>query len=694
MLYFRVVNNILNKYILSLCLLYCLGITLHAQDYRAIATDVKEPIYHLFSSSEYPCVALSNGAVYKVFGKTIVKCLLPNSLSLDGRERAVMIANDKEIFVAQEAGLLVINFSNCDDISLTYHNDETPRKMLSFDDQSTLFYVNQEGAFRQKFSSPPVSILDDNLSITDSKAIDTNGNFAFSDINRGVYRTYGDSLGLMYYARGVTDFDYINRTLFVNQQGKIKKITSKGTETLLTTLPYEHRNTSKVYYDNDYNLWLLSNDLFAYNLSDQKIHRVIFGESQTPYDIVTANGKTYIATYKGIYIFQRSIEQVVHTKTQHEIPMLYDSGSKNIVADNGDLYEVSSSTSMLSRVSTNIQYPIPSSDGWWVNLNNKLIKVGDKKLPPFKAPQGKTNYITKIKDTNYALGTSEGIFLQDLQQPDHSLHTVRGKWVNTILNVKNDSLLSGTSQGIYTTDLITGISESVISHLNCSAKDIILKSADTIYTCSDQLFIISDQDSTIIKATEDLNVRQILDLEIIGENCYILTSNQLLRSNYSDLKIKNFTNLARYLTFQSDEGRIVYQNGLLYIESMHDVSYVNPSRLTTHKLTPESVPKFTYEYNDEGLGIYDQNSNGENNMRYMDNNGDWASIEDNSIAYKHISENGILIQKKNLYGDWIPLKVNPVNVIPKPKESKIGWMLLAVSLIIIIFLISRFFTVR
>lgn len=666
-----------------------------AQNYRALATDISEPIYHVFSSKDYPCIALSNDKIYKVFGKTMIECPLPQSLSLDGSESTTMISSDKEIYIAQETGGIVINFSSCNNVSISKIMDKTQIDVIGYDGKYSLLYANDKGVYRKKFDKPPVAIINGDFKITSCIPTNQNSNFVFADINNGVYQTFGDSLAHIYQGDGVTALDYTNQNLYINQGGQIRRITNKGSDKLLTTLPAKYKSISTLYYDNDYNLWIQGEDLFAFNMTDKSLHKVVFDGNPDTYDVTTASGNTYIGTENGLYIFTRTLEQIVHTKDQKGLPLLYSSENQNLVVDDGRLYNITKSSSQKLAFETNIEYPVESNDGWWVKLKNKLIKVNDKYIPPIQAPSDTVTYICDYDRGKYAIGTSKGLFLQDTRKPSPDLHTIEDKHIHMSLVLKRDSnIISATDSQLYDTDLITGISTEQSGNTLCPAFDIVLKDLDTIYKCTDKLIIKSSGSQSTIRGEEDLLTSKILDIEIIKDNCYILTQGQLIKGSYSEFKNGNFTNISRYLTFYADKGRITYQNGLLLLETPTDVSYINPSRLTTHLLTPEVEPKFTYEYEDVGLKVFDQKSDGKNGLRYEDDDGEWASVENHTIPYKYISDEGIKIQKKNLFGEWVPYNVNPVSVIPERREPKTGWILLSLGLIGILILISWYFRQR
>ncbi len=674
-----------------LCLMQ---IPMGAQEYRALPTDVTEPVYHLFSSKDYPCIALGKNALYKVFGKTVVKCPLPTALSLDGSESTAMIESDKDLYIAEDSGVLIINFERCGDIKIRRIMDNMQCHFIDFDNRFNMLYANKKGVFRKKQNSPPVSILSGGHTITSSAKVDANRNFLFADIDRGIYKTHGDSTKMIYKGIGVTAMDYINQDLFINKQGRIIKITGKGNEKLLTTLPSKYKSISNLYYDNDYNLWIQGDAIFAYNLTDELIHKVTFEENHTTYDITTNDGTTYIASEGGLYVFYRTLDQVVHTKTQKQLPLLYPSNKKNIIIDNGILYEVTSRTSKRVSQNTNLMYPIESTKGYWVKLADKLMKVGNKDYPPIQAPQDTISTISYVEDTFIAIGTSEGLYLQHPQRPRPDLHTIKGKYIHALLDAKSDSLTSAASNGINHTDLLTGISSEVSNDNICAARHIKIKGNDTIYVCEDKIQIISGNDSSTISSKDDLKLSKILDIEIIGDNWYILSSTQLIKGEYQQNKSGDFSDISRYLIYPIEKGLLSFQNNLLYIESPTAVTYIDPSRLTTDKLAPELTPKLTYEYGDNDLSVYDQAITGESKLRYETKDGEWAAVKNNSIPYQDLSDDGVKIQKENLFGEWIPIKVNGIKMVPRPRESKLGWILVAIGLLALIILVAMYIKSR
>ena len=675
--------------------LFCfLQVPASAQEYRALPTDVTEPVYHLFSSKDYPCIALGNNSVYKVFGKTVVKCSLPTTLTLDGSESTAMIESDKDLYIAQESGVIIINFEECGDIKVRRIMDSMQCHLIDFDNRFNMLYANKKGVYRKKQESPPILILSGGHTITSSAKVDGNSNFLFADIDQGIYKTHGDSTRLIYKGIGVTAMDYINKDLFINKQGRIIKITAKGNEKLLTTLPSKYKSISKLYYDNDYNLWIQGDAIFAYNLTDKMIHKVTFDESHTTYDITTNDGTTYIASDGGLYVFYRTLDQVVHTKTQNQLPLLYPSSNKNIIIDNGILYEVTSRTSKRVSQNTNLMYPVESTKGYWVKLADKLMKVDNKNYPPIPAPQDTVTAISYVEDTFIAIGTSEGLYLQHPQRPRPDLHTIKGKYIHALLDVKSDSLISAASDGIHQTDLVTGISSAIANEEICPARHIKIKGNDTIYVCADRIQIVSGDENTVISADQDLKLSKILDIEIIGDNWYMLSPTQLIKGGYQQYKSGDFSDISRYLSYPVEDGLLSFHNNLLYIESPTAVTYIDPSRLTTDKLEPELRPKLTYEYGDNDLSVYDQAIIGDGKLRYETKDGEWAAVNNNSIPYGDLSDEGVKIQKENLFGEWIPIKVNGIKMVPRPKESKLGWILVAIGLVALILLLSMYLKSR
>jgi hypothetical protein len=228
----------------------------------------------------------------------------------------------------------------------------------------------------------------------------------------------------------------------------------------------------------------------------------------------------------------------------------------------------------------------------------------------------------------------------------------------------------------------------------CAAKHIKIKGKDTIYVCEDKIQIISGNESSIISCKDDLKLSKILDIEIIGDNWYILSPSQLIKGGYQQYKAGDFSDISRYLSYPVEEGLLSFQNKLLYIESPTAVTYIDPSRLTTDKIVPEMRPKLTYEYGDNNLSVYDQAITGDGKLRYETKQGEWAAVKNNSIPYQDLSDDGVKIQKENLFGEWIPIKVNGIKMVPRPRESKLGWILVALGLLALIILVSMFIKSR
>ena len=668
---------------------YSMVTSLSAQ-YRAQSTPIDEPVYHLYSSDLYPCLALTNTHLYKVFGTTVVKYDLPTHLNLSGEEYTILIPGDKEILIANpDEGATVINFADAKTIKMSQSWDQIQLSTINFDENTYYLYSNPDGVYRKRFHQPPHRILKDEHIITSSAPTDRKGNFIFADLNTGIYGTYGDSIANIFAERGVTAVDFIDQTIYMNHGGSIKKLSKKGGMRTLTTLPDKHKSASDLYYDNDYNIWILGEDLFAYNLTDGKLYDVEFDRKDVViFDAITRFGVTYIATSQGLFTFQRTLDRIIHRKGQHGLPLIYASGSDNILIDSGDLYTLAPTQSQRLSTHTHVKYPIKGRDDWWIRLDDKLLKVNDRSTPPLQSPSDTVTAISQIDQTTYAIGTTEGIYVQNSQEANPRLHILRDTAVNDLLPAGHNTLLSGSQHGMHSAELVDGKSRLLDSERTCPAQSLHLHRKDTIAVCREAIHIIGIDSTMVINAVDDLNLNSILDIELINDDLYILGNNQLLKGDYREITEGNVPAFTRYRTFDNDRGLVTYQNGQFFIETATNVSIVSPSKLATHQIEPEVEPSFTYEYIENSLMIYDQKSSAQSAMKYETADGEWEMVADNTIPYSSLSDEGLKVQKKNLYGDWIPLKVKPVTMHTPPKQSKLGWIFISLGLISLLLLLK------
>ena len=675
---------------LIMLMIHCVIMSLSAQQYKAEPTEIDEAIYHLFSSELYPCLALSNENLYKVFGSTIVKCELPTQLNLTGNENSVLLSGDKEILIPNpEGGVISINFSDPKQVTIAMDWDKTQLQTLNYNGNGYFLYSTSDGIYRRRFQSPPIKILDGERIITSMTPIDDLGNYIFADLNSGIYGTYGDSIANIFQQSGVTAIDFLNQTIYMNHGGVIKRLSKKGGMRTLTTLPDRYKSASHLYYDNDYNIWIQSEDLFAFNLTENKLFTIHYGDNAIScHDAITKNGVTYIATNKGLYTFQRTLDKIIHLKSQQGLPHVYPSGKDNILVDNGNLYTLKSKYTKQLSTNTKVKHPIKSKDGWWIRRGEKLLKVNDRTTPSLIAPSDSVTVINTIDPATYAVGTTKGIYLKDGQKADYSLHTLKDTSINDLMKGQSNLLLSSSPSGMHSTDLIIGHSIKLDSDRYCAAINMELYGGDTLAICKEAIHILSRDTVVKIKAKEDLYISQILDIELINDALYILGNNQLLKGEYQAVRNGNASQFTRYKTFESDRGLLTYQNGQLIIETPFDVSIIHPNRLSTHQIEPETEPTFTYEYIDKALKIYDHKSSDQSKMKYETEDGEWVSVENNEISFKTLSENGLKVQKKNLYGEWIPLKIKPVTMIVPPRQSKLGWILISLGLIGMLYLLK------
>ncbi len=678
---------------LIILLLGCMVTSLSAQ-YRAQSTLIDEPVYHLYSSDLYPCLALSNTHLYKIFGTTVVKCELPTQLNLTGDEHTVLVPGDKEILLTKSnGGVLIINFADPKAVQLSEGWDQIQLRTINFDKSSHYLYSDDEGVHRKRFRNPPHRILQGDYIITSSAPTDNKGNFVFADLNDGLYGTYGDSIANIYSVRGVTAVDFIDQTIYMNHSGAVKKLSKKGGMRLLATLPDKYKSASHLYYDNDYNVWIQDKELFAYNLTDDKLYTVEYDQEDIiTYDAQTSSGVTYIATSSGLYTFQRTLDKIIHKKSQYGLPLIYASGNTNVLVDNGDLYTLQKTRSQQLSTNTKVKYPVKGSDDWWLKLDDKLLKVNDRSTPPIQSPSDTVNVISNLDPTTYAIGTTEGIYIQSSLEPNPRLHTLRDTTINDLLPTNQQTLLSGSPYGIQTTDIIRGKSTLLGDDTSCSTQTLHLHQTDTLAVCRETIKIMRADTVIVIDAKNDLHISAILDIEFINNDLYILANNQLLKGDYTELSEGNtLPSFIRYRTFDTDRGLVTYQNGQLLIETESIVSIVSPNKLATHQLEPEREPSFTYEYLDNTLKIYDQKSSDQSAMKYVDEDGDWQIVKDNTIPFNSLSDEGLQVQKKNLYGEWIPLKVKPVSLMTPPKQSKLGWILVSLGLLTLLLLFKSKF---
>lgn len=682
-------KSILVHSLQSLIVLFSIVYPGVAQDNVAFLGQIDQPIYHLFCSQDYPLIALSNDTVYKVFGTTMVPVKLSQSLNLTGQEPAAFAREYNQLMVGKEdGGAYIIDFNDQPTATVQEVLAGINLEHLVYDESKTIYYKSTDSlcTYALDFGLTTCEYFDGLLPA--SVVIGTDS-ILYADFLTGTKSLDTTEKSYLFSTPGITALIAYNESIYMLADGQICRRLPNGKLVKLGNVPDKHKVASNIFVDAAQQVWVQSSELFFYDLFDKQLNTVTL-KSETPltiYDALAVDDYVAVATSQGLFQFRSTVDQLVHKKETAEIPRLYGNAKESYLLDDHDLYTSGNGLKFKKlSVNTKLEYPIHGNTGWWVNLGGKLIKVGDKTIPPIESPKTKINVIYELADKQLLIGGDQ--LLQTYHLNDPGSNQVLSQ--NSVIDIIEyaDKLHIVTKQDVYhlidsTLTKLTGFEGEYLEMVP------VIQEAGRMFLFAENRIEVVNQDSIeqTILALDDLNIRKIIDVELVNEKLYILSPQQLTAILIGDLVHGSFHISEKYPVALSERANLSFVSGKLFIESEEHVSFVNPTRFLDHKLVEETSPQFTLEQEGNYLTVYDNSGSLlPSQIRYQLNDGEWRTIRHNQIDLNTLkgSRKAVIIQKMNAYGDWVPRSPEPI-FVSSSGGSILKWgILLGILLLILL----------
>lgn len=688
-------KRILNRYLLSIGIVLLSIVVGNAQRNVAFQADIADPIYHLFSSQEYPTLALSNSHLYKVFGNTIISIELSETLNLSGSEPAELISAYNQIWISNaSSGATVIDFSNHVLATVSQVLSNRSIGQIIYNQEKLVYILSKDSICSYSMTTQLESCQYIEGLISAGIAIDQDS-VLFADFLTGVISINTDKDSQVLNIKGITAFAEKDESLYMLANGQITRRLPDGSIVKLGNIPDKHKSASKMFVDDALHVWVQSTDLYFYDQFAMRLHPIAFENTKDlkVFDAISVDDYVNIATSNGLFHYKKTVDELVHKKDSKEIPRIYGSHQEAYLIDDGDLYTTINGKQFKKlSVNTKLKYPIPGNKAWWVNLGGKLVKVGNKSIPPIEAPVSQINTIFEVSDTQLLIG-GEGI-LHSYVLNDPTQNKIMSDI--TVINIVNynDGIYVITQQAVYRLEgehliAIDGLTGEYL------ALAPVVQEANRLFLFTKDNIEIVNQDTVeqVISAMHDLNIKEIIDVELVNEKLYILSPQQLTAILIGDLVHGSFHISEKYPVTLSNKANLAFVAGKLFIESEDHISFINPVSFLDQKIEVRSEPKFTLEQDGNQLYVYDQSGSLLPNLiRYKAANGDWQIVNDNTIELKKLtgSRKEVVLQKMNAYGEWIPKKPEPVFVSSSVRPTMKMLFGIAVLILCLLLLILLF----
>lgn len=660
---------------------------LECKDKVAVNAGISEPLYFVFSTDEYPLLALSNTALYKVFGEEIVQIDLPIHLNLDLQQKACVLAPYKQLWIPnKETGVTVIDYSDRQECKISQTLQEHQIKQLYYDQYKSILAVNDSSFITKVVVSDSIQLVKHSNLISSGHGMEKDA-ILLADFKEGILLNGAE---LQTQLKGITALTSKDNNLWALAQGNITLIPNGTNPKKLKSLPDKYIGSNTIFVDDNNIVWVQGEQIFWFDHFEKSFGKLDMNDQVTIHDACHFDGNLAIATNKGLYYYQPTVDELVFTKQSAGIPKLYGDNTKAFLIDESDLFQSDRKGKFKKlSVNTRLERPIRGSNGWWVLLGKKILKVGDRSIPPIPDPNIETQCIYETADGSLLFG-GNGVLRYRLNG-NGNFETLNANInVDHIVDFDNRLLVFGDGKTYVVEQSELQIDSSLIIDYLPNTPPI--REGGHLIVCSrDSLAILGPQQSRMtIHALEDLNLEYIIDVELVNEKLYVLSPRQLTTLNVGDLIHGAYHIADKYPVNTFEDAQLHFVGNQLLIETERQVSYVNPSKFVNYRFPSQSNPGYTIENGESGIFVFDKSgSKLPSQWRYKDRKGEWKRLVDNQISYKELKrlDEGLILQKLDNYGEWVPNMPKPVFISSPQTTSNIPWMWIILGVVLVILIL-------
>lgn len=660
---------------------------LECKDKVAVNAGISEPLYFVFSTDEYPLLALSNTALYKVFGEEIVQIDLPIHLNLDLQQKACVLAPYKQLWIPnKETGVTVIDYSDRQECKISQTLQEHQIKQLYYDQYKSILAVNDSSFITKVVDSDSIQLVKHSNLISSGHGMEKDA-ILLADFKEGILLNGAE---LQTQLKGITALTSKDNNLWALAQGNITLIPNGTNPKKLKSLPDKYIGSNTIFVDDNNIVWVQGEQIFWFDHFEKSFGKLDMNDQVTIHDACHFDGNLAIATNKGLYYYQPTVDELVFTKQSAGIPKLYGDNTKAFLIDESDLFQSDRKGKFKKlSVNTRLERPIRGSNGWWVLLGKKILKVGDRSIPPIPDPNIETQCIYETADGSLLFG-GNGVLRYRLNG-NGNFETLNANInVDHIVDFDNRLLVFGDGKTYVVEQSELQIDSSLIIDYLPNTPPI--REGGHLIVCSrDSLAILGPQQSRMtIHALEDLNLEYIIDVELVNEKLYVLSPRQLTTLNVGDLIHGAYHIADKYPVNTFEDAQLHFVGNQLLIETERQVSYVNPSKFVNYRFPSQSNPGYTIENGESGIFVFDKSgSKLPSQWRYKDRKGEWKRLVDNQISYKELKrlDEGLILQKLDNYGEWVPNMPKPVFISSPQTTSNIPWMWIILGVVLVILIL-------
>ncbi len=660
---------------------------LECKDKVAVNAGISEPLYFVFSTDEYPLLALSNTALYKVFGEEIVQIDLPIHLNLDLQQKACVLAPYKQLWIPnKETGVTVIDYSDRQECKISQTLQEHQIKQLYYDQYKSILAVNDSSFITKVVDSDSIQLVKHSNLISSGHGMEKDA-ILLADFKEGILLNGAE---LQTQLKGITALTSKDNNLWALAQGNITLIPNGTNPKKLKSLPDKYIGSNTIFVDDNNIVWVQGEQIFWFDHFEKSFGKLDMNDQVTIHDACHFDGNLAIATNKGLYYYQPTVDELVFTKQSAGIPKLYGDNTKAFLIDESDLFQSDRKGKFKKlSVNTRLRRPIKGSNGWWVLLGKKILKVGDRSIPPIPDPNIETQCIYETADGSLLFG-GNGVLRYRLNG-NGNFETLNANInVDHIVDFDNRLLVFGDGKTYVVEQSELQIDSSLIIDYLPNTPPI--REGGHLIVCSrDSLAILGPQQSRMtIHALEDLNLEYIIDVELVNEKLYVLSPRQLTTLNVGDLIHGAYHIADKYPVNTFEDAQLHFVGNQLLIETERQVSYVNPSKFVNYRFPSQSNPGYTIENGESGIFVFDKSgSKLPSQWRYKDRKGEWKRLVDNQISYKELKrlDEGLILQKLDNYGEWVPNMPKPVFISSPQTTSNIPWMWIILGVVLVILIL-------
>lgn len=660
---------------------------LECKDKVAVNAGISEPLYFVFSTDEYPLLALSNTALYKVFGEEIVQIDLPIHLNLDLQQKACVLAPYKQLWIPnKETGVTVIDYSDRQECKISQTLQEHQIKQLYYDQYKSILAVNDSSFITKVVVSDSIQLVKHSNLISSGHGMEKDA-ILLADFKEGILLNGAE---LQTQLKGITALTSKDNNLWALAQGNITLIPNGTNPKKLKSLPDKYIGSNTIFVDDNNIVWVQGEQIFWFDHFEKSFGKLDMNDQVTIHDACHFDGNLAIATNKGLYYYQPTVDELVFTKQSAGIPKLYGDNTKAFLIDESDLFQSDRKGKFKKlSVNTRLRRPIKGSNGWWVLLGKKILKVGDRSIPPIPDPNIETQCIYETADGSLLFG-GNGVLRYRLNG-NGNFETLNANInVDHIVDFDNRLLVFGDGKTYVVEQSELQIDSSLIIDYLPNTPPI--REGGHLIVCSrDSLAILGPQQSRMtIHALEDLNLEYIIDVELVNEKLYVLSPRQLTTLNVGDLIHGAYHIADKYPVNTFEDAQLHFVGNQLLIETERQVSYVNPSKFVNYRFPSQSNPGYTIENGESGIFVFDKSgSKLPSQWRYKDRKGEWKRLVDNQISYKELKrlDEGLILQKLDNYGEWVPNMPKPVFISSPQTTSNIPWMWIILGVVLVILIL-------